>query len=255
MKYLLCFLVLFICLPSYSGTINPSVPDSKYVQYGESFNFIVRIGGIDDKNQKFLASAVVVNENFILTAAHVVYNCKSCYIISDNKDIIHINEVICHKDFNKDKFGIGDIAIGKLSKKLELKFYPPLYSKNDELNKVCSIAGYGLTGNFNTGVSRGDGLRRAGSNVVENIFNDLLICSPSRNAKDKLTELEFLICSGDSGGGLFIGDSLAGINSCVLSDPGDSPNSSYGDESGHTRISKYIDWINLNMKWYYKMCI
>jgi hypothetical protein len=56
------------------------------------------------------------------------------------------------------------------------------------------------------------------------------------------TELEFLICSGDSGGGLFINKKLAGINSCVLA-ADKKPNSSYGDDAGHTRISKYVPWI------------
>jgi secreted trypsin-like serine protease len=66
-----------------------------------------------------------------------------------------------------------------------------------------------------------------------------LICSISGGKK---TELEFLIASGDSGGGLFLDGKLAGINSFVSAEDGKT-NSSYGDESGHTRISLYREWI------------
>ena len=57
------------------------------------------------------------------------------------------------------------------------------------------------------------------------------------------TELEFLISHGDSGGGLFIDGQLAGINSSVLSKDGKT-DSNYGDESCHTRISRYKDWLD-----------
>jgi hypothetical protein len=85
-----------------------------------------------------------------------------------------------------------------------------------------------------------DGKKRGGSNIIDKIDRELLVCTPSR-AYNK-TELEFLIGSGDSGGGLFIDGKLAGINSCVMATDG-KPNSTYSDESGHTRISKYINWI------------
>jgi hypothetical protein len=61
------------------------------------------------------------------------------------------------------------------------------------------------------------------------------------------TELEFLIASGDSGGGLFIDNKLAGINSCVMA-VDKKPDSTYNDESGHTRISKFIGWIKENIE-------
>jgi hypothetical protein len=61
------------------------------------------------------------------------------------------------------------------------------------------------------------------------------------------TSLEFLIASGDSGGGLFIDGKLAGINSCIMAVNG-SPKSDYRTESGHTRISINLDWILENTK-------
>ena len=55
--------------------------------------------------------------------------------------------------------------------------------------------------------------------------------------------MEFIICPGDSGGGLFIDKKIAGINSCVIATDG-KPNSTYTDEGGHTRISQHLDWIH-----------
>jgi len=54
--------------------------------------------------------------------------------------------------------------------------------------------------------------------------------------------MEFLIASGDSGGGLFIDKKLAGITSCVMTTDGNT-DSNYNDERGHTRISQHINWI------------
>ena len=110
------------------------------------------------------------------------------------------------------------------------------------------MAGWGLTGTFNTGIERSDDKRRGGSNFVDGIERNVLMCSPSRR-HEKSTELEYLICSGDSGGGLFINGKLAGIHSSVVAVDG-KPNSTYGDESCHTRVSTYANWIKTTLSEY-----
>ena len=108
------------------------------------------------------------------------------------------------------------------------------------------MAGWGFTGTFNTGIEKADGKRRAGSNFIDRTERKILVCSPSKR-HEKTTELEYLIGSGDSGGGLFIDNKLAGIHSSVIGYDGKS-NSTYTDESCHTRISLYSDWIDLIVK-------
>lgn len=237
------FLFLLI-LPTLTngGTIRPEVDDNKYIEYGKKFHFITKICGIYKKGENYCASAVAINDNWIITAAHVVKNTKKCFITINNEKRLIIKKIICHNEFDESKFGYSDIAMGFCEEKINLEFYPKLYTEKDENNKICSISGYGLTGNFHTGAKLSDNKRRAGSNFVDKIENDLLICTPSRN-HENITSLEFLIGSGDSGGGLFIDGKLAGINSCIMS-VGSKPNSSYKDESGHTRISNYCEWIN-----------
>lgn len=247
MKFYLCiFLSLSYAINIVSaGTIDPSVPDSKYVDYGSKFDCVGQLCGVYNNGTFFCGSAVVIKENIVLTAAHVVKDYKACHIkIKDkNYDVV---KVISYSDFTNKLGDGGDIAICFVKEPIKLDFYPELYSESNELDKVCSIAGCGLTGTFITGAKKSDSKKRAGSNVIDNIYDDLLICSVSKNDKRK-TALEFLIGSGDSGGGLFIGNKLAGINSCVLADD-KKPDSGYSDESGHTRISKYRKWILDNTK-------
>ena len=243
MKKFFCAFLVVVLFPIIlvGGTIDPSVPDEKYIEYGRSFDYIVSLCGktIDDKN--YCASAVVIKPKFILTAAHVVKDVSTGFVSIGNKKY-KIEYFYYPKDYDHNKFGKYDIAIGRLEEPIELKFYPPLYKDNDEVGKICCISGFGLTGTFNTGAIKSDNIRRAGSNIIDYIDKDLLICSPSKNKRK--TTLEFLIASGDSGGGLFIDGKLAGINSCVIADK--SPNSNYETESGHTRVSNFIEWIEEN---------
>jgi hypothetical protein len=234
--------MIVLSCPLVAGTIDPNTPDSKYIEYGSKFKCVAKLTGTNSFNQMYVASAVIINKNWIVTAAHVVDGSKTVKII-DYKNIEHcITNIIINQNYQENIFGTADIAVGYSPTEINSDFYPELYEQDTEVGKICAIAGYGVTGNFNTGSIISDGIKRGGSNIVEEIDRDLLICIASKNFFDGKTSLEFLICHGDSGGGLFIDKKLAGINSCVIATDG-KPNSTYGDHSGHTRISKYAGWI------------
>jgi hypothetical protein len=226
---------------TYSGTIDPGTSDAQYIKYGEEFEYVGRLCGTYKDDSRFCASAVAIDDHFILTAAHVVKDSNSCLFTLKDKTYC-ITDVIYHKDFDDGKFGTADIAIGYSKEPFGLKFYPALYEGEDEANKICCMSGFGITGNFISGAIFSDNKQRAGSNTIDHIDGNLLICSPSRRGDKDYTTLEFLIASGDSGGGLFIDGKLAGINSCVMA-VDRSPKSVYKDESGHTRVSRFINWI------------
>jgi hypothetical protein len=226
-----------------AGTIDPKTEDLKYIEFGKKFNYVYQICGSYDDGSLFCASAVAIDPHWVLTAAHVVNGAKICIVHQNDKAFL-VHKIISHENFHKGKFGNCDIALCYLDEDLGLDFYPELYDTNDEVGKTCTISGYGFTGTFATGAKLSDGNKRAGSNKIDYIDKDLLICTPSLLNK---TELEFIIANGDSGGGLFIGNKLAGINSCVLAID-KIPDSTYSDEGGHTRISKFIPWITQAIK-------
>lgn len=248
MRNLLClFLILCsnICL---SGTIDPSIADDKYIEYGQKYECVIGICGSYENDSPYCASAVAINPHWLLTAAHVVKGSKTCSVkINDEKKIV--SKIIPHYDYEANNFGYSDIALCYVDEDLKIHIYPKLYENFDEENKKCSIVGIGLTGTFETGCVISDNKKRGGLNIIDKIDRELLVCTPSKDRSK--TELEFLIGSGDSGGGLFINGKLAGINSCVMAIDG-KPNSTYSDESGHTRVSKYINWITTTINNYDK---
>jgi len=229
-----------------AGTRDPFTPDEKYLDYGAKFKCVLSLCGVNHDDTMFCGSCVAISPKVILTAAHVVKSAKHGGVSTESGAVVLVEKFVCHKDYD-GSVGNGDVAICLLKEELNLDFYPELYQDEDEVGKICSISGYGLTGTFITGQVLSDGKKRAGSNRIDAIYQNLLICTPSKPGIPGMTTLEFIISSGDSGGGLFINQKLAGINSCVLAE-GRIPSSIYGDESGHTRISKYAPWILVNKK-------
>ena len=237
MRTLLFIIALIGSLSCYGGTRDPKIPDQTYIDYGSKFKCVVPICGVYENDEKYCASGVAIKPQWILTAAHVIKSAKTCNI-KINNELIEASKMIPHTDFNSDSFGYYDIGLIYFEKDLSLDAYAELYTDKDEVGKICGIAGYGITGTFETGSVLSDSQKRGGSNKINYIDRHLLIC----DLTDEYTPIEFLIASGDSGGGLFIDKKLAGINSCVMT-VGKKPNSAYGSESGHTRVSLNTQWI------------
>jgi len=234
---------------SIAGTINPEVPDEKHIEYGTRFKSVARIICFDGEPSVNLysASCVIVSPTHILTAAHVVANSTNWVVVQDDGSQRTLTAMTLHPLFSSTDAtvkGRFDIAVGRADKEFSLDEFPKLYEKSDEKSRLSSTAGYGFKGTFASGQRDCDGKKRAGTNIIDYIEgDDMLVCSATRV---NMTDMEFLIASGDSGGGLFIDGSLAGINSCVMAIKR-RPDSSWGDESGHTRISSHLDWIKKEM--------
>lgn len=249
MRYLSLILLLIYSTNTFAGTISPFIPDKKYVDYAAKYNCVAKL--LTKKNNRVTScsSCVFINDKWVLTAAHIFERKDShdTYVSFENEDIL-ISKVIVHNNFKANKVGFYDIALCKLSSPIKHKInFPALYSEKNENKKIADIIGWGVTGTFDKGGYIDDSNKRGGTNRISSIDNHVLICDVSRN--DSSSPLEFLISHGDSGGALFIDKKLAGINSLVFATDG-KPDSTWTDESGHTRISLFIDWINETMAAY-----
>lgn len=239
-KILSCFFFIIYSSICLSGTIDPNTPDEKYLNYGSKFPYIGLLVGKKNDDSSYSGSVVAHKKNIIITAAHLFENNKIAGVIFNNK-LLPILKIMVHNDYDYGKFGSHDIAVCLVSGDIGLDWYPEIYSNKDEKGKICSMSGFGATGTFISGAVSGGGGRRAGSNFIDSVDKYMIFCSPS--VLKGRTELEFLIAPGDSGGGLFIGNELAGIHSGVIEDKANAGKSKYGAVSGHTRVSVYLQWI------------
>lgn len=251
---LLRFVILLIASrAAVAGTIDPNTPDAKYVEFGRQFPNVVRIRAkapctnpeCDIKEHTQFGSAVIIRPRWILTAAHVVHGTTEPVILRENKPDMPLVKVIWPKDFDEGNIGFHDLALGYSAEGFDEPFYPELYTDTDELGKSITFAGYGLHGTFSTGCTKSDGQKRAGHNKIDGLERGVLICTPS-TGRERFP-LEFMISPGDSGGGMFIGNKLAGINSFLMARD-KKPDGTYGDETAFTRISLYAQWIEEQIK-------
>lgn len=243
---LLVFLFLSVL---HAGTRDPNTPDSKYLEFGQQFPSVQRLratikikdekSGVEVTTYNF-GSAVVIRPHWALTAAHVVSldGAANPVILKDGTSH-NLSHVVVHPDWEENAFGFFDLALCYSDRDFALEFYPPLHTTLDEEHKAITIAGYGFHGTFHTGATEVDGRKRAGHNKIDRSERGVLVCSPS--VANRLP-LEFMIAPGDSGGGMFIGNKLAGINSFLMATD-KKPDGTYGDESAFTRVSLYSEWI------------
>lgn len=231
-----------------AGTTDPNIQDAKYIEYGSKYKCVQRITCDDG-----IASCVIISPKVAITSAHVVAKSKIASVILDDGTKIEIKNVIFPEKFLQDKNNLCDfdIAVCHLSKEVELDYFPDLYCEFNELNSICGISGFGITGKYNSISRFNDGKRRAGSNIVDAVNDFTVECSVYGGKK---TSLEFMISPGDSGGGLFIDKKLAGINSLVYTMHNDkNPNSDLNDRSCHVRVSKHSHWIKTCITVFNKM--
>lgn len=248
MRIFLAILLVFVSSVTLAGTRDPNTPDAKYLEFGKEFPWVVPISnsincGKCKERHSQRASAVLIKPNWALTAAHVVNGTEvNVLLVGEKKHLV--TKVIPHADFKDDKVGMHDIALCYSPDDFGLAFYVPLYRKNDEIGKDITIAGWGMTGTFVSGANISDNQRRAGQNRIISQYGASLICMASR---PRQFPLEFMISPGDSGGGMFIGNELAGINSFLMAED-KKADGTYTDESAFTRVSLYADWVELQIE-------
>jgi hypothetical protein len=233
-------LLASLCLPAVAGTIDDRHPDSRYLEYATGFApYTLRIEAINKHDNPMLATAVAISDHYALTAGHVAKELSIGFVTSGTSSW-RIGEIHLHPEFRDGGMGVADLAVLELPEGLALGFYPPLCDGGESEGGVVSIAGYGLTGRLSEGYTLDDGKLRAGTNTIHRIDPGVIVCL----AMPGSSPLEYCIAPGCSGGPLFLGGKLAGINSYTSRDPGGPGlRSRTGEESGHTRVSVHREWI------------
>jgi V8-like Glu-specific endopeptidase len=226
------------CVAAAAGTIDDAVPDARYVEYGRNFStYTAKFRGQAKDGRTHVASAVLVAPRWAITAAHVAAGCTGVTLTYSGDRVCEIQRVIVHPEWKDEGLGRHDIALLEAAGDFGLEFYPPL-STGGEVGKLASVAGYGATGPMSYGHTKVDGVLRAGTQRVDRIERNCLVCDITLRG----SSMEYGIAPGDSGGPLFVDGRLAGINSYTAS-PRSYTRSQYGEESGHTRVAVYREWI------------
>lgn len=243
-KYL--FIIVLLSLSSaVAGTTIDSELDSDHKNYAQNFSGVGVIRGLlkHDPLKVNHGSGIAIDKHWILTAAHVVVDSyPEDLIFRINYDLYNIDKIIIHKLFDKySDTPIADIAICRTRKPIILDKYHNLYDGQNEKDSFCSIVGSGIYGSVFSFKRIKDYKLRAGTNIIDSIFEDKLRTNFSIAFP---TKLEYLIAYGDSGGPLLIDNKIAGIHSFIN---GPFNNSTIGTHAFHTRVSVYYNWIKENM--------
>lgn len=260
-----------------AGTIRHDIDPSASLDLGAAAKY-ASVGKFDLTKWQpgFTASGTLVDDNWVLTAAHALEGTTSGQFTVGSKTY-GVSKWITHPRWDGALRRGYDLALVKLDGSVSDVAPATLYTGKKELGAVATFVGFGRNGNGLTGATEFDGLKRAGQNTIDGTlgpeqwpqaptFRNKLaknsrtfivdFDNPTKPA-DSVTgasgavALEYLISLGDSGGGAFVdfggGPQLAGVNS-FAEIPDGIDDSDYGDVTGHVRVSTSAKWIRNILK-------
>ena len=264
-------------LMMWKGAIRHDVPDAKYRELGQQAQF--NSVGLVRKADEPIGSCVLISPDWVLTAAHVVKGVPTSALTFELNDTkVAASEVVIHPDYQPPgadpkadplaRKGM-DLALVHLSQAITGIVPAACYTRTGELGRIGTSVGFGRSGAGGAIVTNPSpvGTKRGGNNMIDAIGGEvagrrvpdfLLVAdfdhpdNPSLNkiGDAKPLSLEYMIVSGDSGGGLFIQEKndwfLVGITvtGTIAINDDIQKDGIYGSLSYWMRVTLFNAWIN-----------
>jgi hypothetical protein len=233
-------LLLVSSISAQSIVIRHDRHDALYIAYGARFRAVGQVsrGG----------EGVLISPQWVLSAAHVGESLGpfARYVVFGDERY-EIQKVVFHPEW-VSRGGIAsgrDIALLKLDRPVKGIEPVALYAKDDEVGKVVTFVGRGLTGTGVTGPVRDLGRALRGATNKVDTVNETSI-QMVFDAPPSGTDLEGISGPGDSGGPalLEVGGKLYTLGvSSTNSGRREEEHCKYGTTETYTRVSTSREWI------------
>lgn len=241
MRWIACLLLASTAL---AGHRDNDTPDEAYLEAGERWAAVAcEVSGEESPGVRAKGSGVAISPEWVLTAAHVTADAPiDMRVRFADGTTRGVALLVQEPRWKRENVGFHDIAILKLDKPIGNAEFPPLGQA--EPGRVVQVAGFGMFGKLDGGELDHDGRLRAGNAVIRELSRSCYLCVADRGC----CKLLYHIASGDSGGPLFNADGeLVGIHSYTSRLSG-RRRGQYGEESAHTQVWAYRDWIRETME-------